>query len=166
MQKLTFPLVSNAKLVSEEHRPDFLPKLFNNDLKAIAVMERALYHTAETLSPDEYDGGFWEYVHISNNVGFAYPSVTDGEIYFVDTVYGVVELDAVSFGLVCTIIATNKLIWGYHAKGDLGRAKRFDKLYHQLRDWLHCDNTTEQVGEQVGAENRDKLYSAIWRVLD
>lgn len=161
---VSFPLVAGASVVPESERLDFLPKMLGGDLVLIFTVENLIYSVAQRICPD-YQGGSWEFVSVSDGLGFAYPTHADELEAF--TAFGEnFKMDKVSFGIACTLYAFNHAIWHFHDKGDMSRVAVMDNLYHRLRHWLYCDKTDNAVRKQLGADTADKKYSAIYRVLD
>lgn len=62
---------ATATLVQEDQRWQFLPMVFGN---AMLRAEALLFSYAESMSPDDYKYGSWNYYKIGNCSGYAAPA--------------------------------------------------------------------------------------------
>jgi len=103
-----------ATVVSEQDRLEFLPKLFG---RYFLHTESAIYQWMRQLCAD-YDGGYWEFMTLSNGGGYLRPGVgpwvlkVDGNGFS-----GQFSHDAA--GIVVTLFALSHLAFRY-PESDLG----------------------------------------------
>lgn len=155
-----FPLVNNASIVSEKNRLDFLPSMCMNNSFLFLNLEQLVYEYARKNDPN-YNGGYWEFVRITENIGFLYPELNRKMI--LKTAYDDIEVDNVTFGLVCTMLACNYLCFTLKNKNSV---EIMCNLYLQLKDWFFDDKTLVSVSEKIGVDECKKIYKSVYKALD
>lgn len=116
-----------ANEVSEEKRFAFLPEFFDD--KLMIYGERLVYRWSRCLSSD-YEGGLWNFYHLSNGSGYVAPA-TDRRF--------TVEVSADGSGVIVTMFALNGLIHEIAAR-DCCYDALIDR-YYALREFAaqHAD---------------------------
>jgi hypothetical protein len=97
--------VITSTVVPEHQRLDFMPSLFTR--QCFVVGERMLFGVARRISQD-YQGGLWTFVRLSNGAGYAYPVVPSQFNVFVSGNGYEGELSADAFGILCTLMALSE----------------------------------------------------------
>lgn len=135
-----------ASIVEESKRLSTLPYFFPH---SYMLIENNVFDMAANLS--DYDGGYWEFVTLSNGGFFLYPR---GEkIYRVvnNMNYADVNMDEESFGLTCTIIVMSLVSFHLYEK---------DKNHPDLPFIIKNLDYLKDYAEQL------KFSSEIFQVID
>jgi len=117
-----------ATIVPENMRLSMFPKYFQN----YVGVENAIYDMARSLSQD-YDGGYWEFVVLSNNGFFIMPSK---KMYHVinGMNWSEEDMDEEAFGLTCTIMVMSH--YSFQVKNDT-ELESVVKNYDALREYAY-----------------------------
>ena len=118
-----------ATRVPGTKRIEFLPRLFGRQM---LLVEQNVYAHLSRLSAD-YQGGFWDFIDLSNGGGYLAPSNSRGYRIVVEGNGFCGTLDADCAGIVATLFALSHLSMHYPSVARL--ADRF----HQLRDFA-CEH--------------------------
>ncbi|MGY6156622.1 antirestriction protein [Paraburkholderia graminis] len=121
-----------AKPVPFVERLTFLPKFFGPRLMMRA--EALLYTYAGRFSPDNYNGGLWEYYTLSNGGGYAAPiSPARLQISIMGNGYeGEMSSDAA--GIVISLFVLNTLAFECSGK-DESLTEKLVEHWEQLREY-------------------------------
>ncbi|WP_275075305.1 antirestriction protein [Providencia rettgeri] len=114
-------------LVPDEQRLDFWLNHFGS-VKDWATFEVAIFTTMGQFC-DNYHGGYWEYVTLSNGGAFIYPDISDDPLTLFNTHNGneaVLSQEAAGIA-VCLILYS---IWSFQTESEV----ICDRFY-QLRDY-------------------------------
>jgi len=113
-----------ASRVSARARLDFLPRHFGRYMMQV---ESRIYAQFREIAP-AYDGGFWEFVDLSNGGSYLAPA---GETFLIDQpsnyFQGTVSADAA--GVIVTLYVLSELSFKYPEE------PLFADHFHQLRDF-------------------------------
>jgi gamma-glutamylcyclotransferase (GGCT)/AIG2-like uncharacterized protein YtfP len=117
--------VITATIVPDERRLAFLPKHFGE--KHIMRAEMMVYGQMQRLTRNEYQGGYWHYVELSN--GGSYMRLNSEKRFriSVEGNYFDDEMSADAASIVACLFAINQLIW----QG----LDHLEDAYYQLRDY-------------------------------
>lgn len=113
-----------ALLVPEDRREGFLPALFG--LPILIVAENTVYRFMETLSPNDYGGGFWNFYEHQGQPLFLAPTSKPRFRIVCETNGYEGEVSAQAAGIIATLFAFSHLSFRY--KSD-HLADGYDRLY-------------------------------------
>ena len=129
-----------AKVVPDDQRLDILPSLFGD---YFIQVERSVYVWMERLFP-EYQGGFWEFVTLSNGGFYMYPRGEDSATFEFageyTTAHGSISLEGA--GIVACIFAFGNMC--SHAQTEKTQAL-FGNHFHLLRDYTEGHACEPQI---------------------
>jgi hypothetical protein len=156
--------LSSEIVTDPEERIEFLPGLATP--RYMMAIERACFNMALDFIADDYDGGFWQYVQISDQdgnqvAGFLYPDL-DQEVTFSSMNGAVEKMSARHAGLCITLTALSHLSFHiYEREGmDSAAGQRVAEQYHALRNWMF-----EGEFDDNNPADRERIQPLV-RVLD
>lgn len=123
--------ITATPIKSERARLDFLPGLAGSYFMAL---ETALFRIMDKACPDDYSGGYWEYVRLSNGGGFAYPTAEEGwNMTSLNGWQGLMSAEAA--GICVTLTALSHLSFIAHDKGSMAVSQKLAENFYLLRDF-------------------------------
>lgn len=108
-------------IVPDDRRSEFLPRHFGE--RSMLMLEASVYAWMARLCP-QYDGGFWNFVELSNGGAFMVPTGRDRHEMHVDGNGFEGVVDAEVAGIVATLFALDAMLW----RGIDGLARKQDQL--------------------------------------
>jgi antirestriction protein len=116
-----------ATLVPDNRRLDFLPLHFGE--RAMIKFETSVYGWMGNLCPN-YNGGYWNYMELSNGGAFMCPSGVDQFEFKVDGNGFDATVSAEVAGIISTAFALNGLLWqGYDSLNE-----KYEQLLQFISD--------------------------------
>lgn len=131
-----------AKKVDEANRLEALPKHFGH---AFAAFETTMYSLAESFC-DEYSGGLWVMVELSNGGFYMYPESPELVNYTNAANYSEGTMRAESFGIALTLFACSQLSFSFDGKPG---GRRLAANYHLVREYAFGDYASANEAEGV-----------------
>ncbi|HFQ7030076.1 TPA: antirestriction protein [Yersinia enterocolitica] len=120
-----------ARIVPQRGRMNFLVTLFGNwFLRGEALVFNLARHHCQ-----EYNGGSWHYVRLSNGGGYMYPESPEWFNVSVNSNQFGGEMSAEAAGIVLTIFALNRLSWSAYDNNYQGFADKLIIEQERLKDY-------------------------------
>jgi hypothetical protein len=115
MTALTSPAQSRsvAIIVPEERRGPFLPNLFGE--RQFLIAEHTLYSLMGWLSPEDYNGGFWDFYELNDQPLYLVPPEKDRYRIACDTNGFEGEVSADAAGIIVTLFTLSHMSFKAHS---------------------------------------------------
>lgn len=123
------PTSQSATRVPDERRMDFLPRLFG--LRLLIIGEHTVFRFMETLSPDDYGGGLWDFYELAGQPLYLVPTSKPRYRLFCDGNGFEGEVSADAAGIIATLFAFSHLSF-HHDDDEL--AEGYGRLYDYAAD--------------------------------
>ena len=125
------PIEITKSLVETAKRFEFLPSISE---KRFMDIEAMAYGIARNTI-DDYSGGYWEFVTLSNGGKFMYLRQDENVVLNNPMNYFTKSVDCETAGIAITALVYARLAEGAHISDDVEQLKIFGNHFHHLRDY-------------------------------